>query len=197
MQELLPTAFPEWPQSERTEMDTLRNPLYGLSAASQQRRVFSMAFNLFTSCDGWLMKVTVQYKMYNDDQKAMVALKSPADTKDPLLGRVDTSQIPLPHTAMKLAEYICAEEGRPFGLDFDTDDAHGALVFGTMSSPEAFRLEDAVDLLSDKRPGRTSEQPVLLKVWYEGGVTFLSRSHVAHSVGYRYTSGFKIPGMGA
>ncbi|KAJ7175258.1 hypothetical protein C8R43DRAFT_1201984 [Mycena crocata] len=150
MQEVIP-LFGAWHNSGRTEMDTQRNPLYGLSATSKQRQVF------------------IYYKIYDDDEKQLVkSMKPAADTNDPFVGGVDTSQIPPPHNASRLAEYICAEEGRPFGLDWDTDDAFGGIIFKTLATPDAYKLEESVDLLSDNRPGRAPHEPVILRVWYQG-----------------------------
>jgi hypothetical protein len=54
------------------------------------------------------------------------------------------------------------------GFDWDNDDAYGTMLLRTVKSPKAYNLKDTVDLLGADRPGSTPQEPVLLKVWYEG-----------------------------
>ncbi|KAJ7212472.1 hypothetical protein B0H12DRAFT_1242402 [Mycena haematopus] len=111
--------------------------------------------------------VYIYYKVYNEDKKEMVSLRSPVESVNPYLGRVDTCQIPTPHTIVGLAAQICKQENRPIGFDWDNDDAYGTMLLRTADSPRAYNLEDKVDLLGAERPGATSQDPVLLKIWYE------------------------------
>ncbi|KAJ7159007.1 hypothetical protein C8R43DRAFT_357718 [Mycena crocata] len=152
-QEILLFTVCPWTPT-RTELDKRRNPLYGRSATSQQRQVF------------------IHYKIYDGDEKEMVkSISLGAGTNDPFIGRVDTSQIPPPHTVSALIQYICAEENRKFGFDWDKGDAFGVIVFKTARTPQAYNGEDTVDLLTDHRPGRTPQEPVILKV-ATGSFTF-------------------------
>ncbi|KAJ7111004.1 hypothetical protein C8R44DRAFT_883448 [Mycena epipterygia] len=110
--------------------------------------------------------VFIYYKLYNDDKKQMIPCRT-GNTEDPCVGRVDTCQIPTPHTISALAHHICTQENRPSGFDWDTDGAHGTMLLRTANSSEAYDLSDAVDLMGADRPGSTPQEPVLLKLWYE------------------------------
>ncbi|KAJ7513214.1 hypothetical protein B0H11DRAFT_2213740 [Mycena galericulata] len=112
-----------------------------------------------------LLKVwcEVYYKVYDDDKKQMIR-SAVGYAGDPFLGRVDTCQIPTPHTIGALAQHISKQENRPSGLDWDHDDAHGAMLLRTVDSPNVYKLGDAIDLLGADRPGSTPQEPVFLKV---------------------------------
>ncbi|KAJ6452457.1 hypothetical protein C8R45DRAFT_1040700 [Mycena sanguinolenta] len=114
--------------------------------------------------------VFIYYKVYDDDKKEMLPLRSPVETGNPYLGRVDTCQIPTPHTICSLARQISDQENRPIGIDWDHDEAYGTMLLRTFDSPTAYAPDDtqAVDLLAADRPGSTPQEPVLLKVWHEG-----------------------------
>ncbi|KAJ7454354.1 hypothetical protein B0H11DRAFT_1926561 [Mycena galericulata] len=105
----------------------------------------------------------IYYKVYDDDKKQMMR-SAVGYAGDPFLGCVDTCQIPTPHTIGAIAQHICKQENRPSGLDWDHDDAHGAMLLRTVDSPNAYKLGDAIDLLGADCPGSTPQEPVFLKV---------------------------------
>jgi hypothetical protein len=122
------------------------------------------------NCSGildFLIHLTVYYKLYDDDKKQMTPCRT-ANTEGPFVGRVDTCQIPTPHTLGALAKNICEKENRTYGLDWDNDNAGGSMLFKAVNSSEAYDLNGSADLLGAERPGSTPQEPVLLKVWYEG-----------------------------
>ncbi|KAF7340555.1 hypothetical protein MSAN_02127000 [Mycena sanguinolenta] len=110
--------------------------------------------------------VFVYYKMFDDDKKEMLSIRSPA-TRDGYIGRVDVSRIPAPHTVGALVQRICRQENRRCGIDWENADAYGTSLLRTVDSSDEYNLQDAVDLLGDSRPGSTPQAPVLLKIWYE------------------------------
>ncbi|KAJ7312674.1 hypothetical protein DFH08DRAFT_973209 [Mycena albidolilacea] len=108
----------------------------------------------------------IYYKVYDDNKKEMIRC-AVGNTGDPFLGRVDTCQICTPHTIGALAEHISKQENRPIGLNWDHDKAYGAMLLRAVDSPNAYEMDDAVDLLDADRPGSTPQEPVFLKVWCE------------------------------
>ena len=87
---------------------------------------------------------------------------------NPYIGRVDTTLIPQPHTIASLVKRICKQEGKGFGIDWDNEDAFSTILFGTISAPEPFGLNDSVQLLTAQRPGSSPLEPVILKTAYSG-----------------------------
>jgi hypothetical protein len=113
--------------------------------------------------------LAVYYKIYDDDKKEMIPSRHPVGyVNDPCIGRVDAARIPTPHRIGALVAQICKRENRRLGLDFDTEEAYLSMLLRTVDSTEAYRLDDTVDLLGARRPGSTPQEPVLLKVWWEG-----------------------------
>ncbi|KAF8185751.1 hypothetical protein K438DRAFT_1936875 [Mycena galopus ATCC 62051] len=110
--------------------------------------------------------VFIYYKLYDDDEKQIILCRT-ANAEDLCLGRVDTCQIPAPHTLSALVKRICEQENRTYGFDWDHDDAGGTMLFKAVNSAEAYNLKDNVDLLGVERPGSRPQEPVLLKVWHE------------------------------
>ncbi|KAF8185775.1 hypothetical protein K438DRAFT_1836283 [Mycena galopus ATCC 62051] len=110
--------------------------------------------------------VFIYYKLYDDDKKQIIPCRT-ANTEDLCLGRVDTCQIPAPHTLSALVKRICEQENRTYGFDWDHDNAGGTVLFKAVNSAEAYNLKDNVDLLGVERPGSRPQEPVLLKVWHE------------------------------
>ncbi|KAJ7737251.1 hypothetical protein DFH07DRAFT_966546 [Mycena maculata] len=110
--------------------------------------------------------VFIYYKLYDDDKKQMIPCRT-ANTEDPCVGRVDTCQIPTPHTLGALAKNICEKENQTYGLDWDNDVAGGSMLFKAVNSSEAYDMNGSADLLGAQRPGSTPQEPMLLKVWYE------------------------------
>ncbi|KAJ7143479.1 hypothetical protein C8R43DRAFT_1198894 [Mycena crocata] len=143
MQEAMP-FFGAWPDSGRTELDTQRNPLYLLVPPSS----------------GWC-----SFNTRSGEKQMVKSIEPAADTADPFIGRVHP---PSAHRFQTCGIYnnICAEEGRPFGLDRDNDDAFGGIIFKRATTPDAYKLEDTIDILGTNRPARTPQEPVILRVWY-------------------------------
>lgn len=108
----------------------------------------------------------VYYKLFDENEPC--ELRHPVYSNNPYIGRVDANVIPPPHGVFPLVKCICDKEGKGYGLDWDNDDAFSTVLFKTISSPKPFDLEGSLQLLNDERPGSTPEEPVILKVGYEG-----------------------------
>ncbi|KAK7045175.1 hypothetical protein R3P38DRAFT_2766703 [Favolaschia claudopus] len=111
--------------------------------------------------------VFIYYQVYDDDKKELLSIRQPVVRNNSNIGRVDVTRIPAPHTIGALAERICKQENRPWGIDWDNDDAYGGMLLKTWKSSTAYDLDDEVNLFIPGRPGATPQEPVLLKLWYE------------------------------
>ncbi|KAJ7175261.1 hypothetical protein C8R43DRAFT_1119270 [Mycena crocata] len=113
--------------------------------------------------------VQLQCMIYDDDEKQLLASRHPVpQANDPCLGRVNVPEIPIPHTIKALIEAICERERLRLMFEPGKHEwAYGTILFKSADAPLAYRKGDQVDLLSDQRPGHTSQDPVILKVWFQ------------------------------
>jgi hypothetical protein len=95
-------------------------------------------------------------------------MRQPLSLKNPFIGRLDANDIPPPHDACSLIECICQKEGKGFGIDWESGDAYSTELFKTMSSTKSFDMKEYLSLLTDKRPGWSPREPVILKVSCRG-----------------------------
>lgn len=108
----------------------------------------------------------VYYKLF--DEKRQSEVRHPIYSNNPYIGRVDANVIPPPHNAASLVQCICAKEGKGFGIDYENGDAYSTELYKTISSPVALILSEPLPLLSAERPGSKPQEPMVLKVAYEG-----------------------------
>ena len=125
----------------------------------------------------------VYYKLFDEGELSQV--RNPVSSDNPYIGRVDTSRIPPPHTVISLVERICKQEGKGFGFDWDKNDAFETILFRTISAPEAFRLQDTLELLSEQRPGSSPLEPVILKTAYHGALIKISLNILMPNYSYQ------------
>jgi hypothetical protein len=106
------------------------------------------------------------------DEEGPLKVQNAIYSNNPYIGRVDANDIPPPHTVSSLVERMCAEEERGFGTvtDWKNNKAYeySTELFETISSPKAFDLQKPLSLLSTDRPGSRPQDPLILKVGYQG-----------------------------
>lgn len=116
--------------------------------------------------------LTVHYKIYDDDKKETRKSRYPVTyADDPCIGRVNVATIPGEHTVGALIVAICKRE--QLRLTFELDEHewnYGTILFKSADTPLAYRRDgsEKIDLASDQRPGSTPQEPVILKIWFQG-----------------------------
>lgn len=122
----------------------------------------------------------VYYKIYDIDSKKWENSRVPAVSNIPSIGRVDATKISPPHTVFALVEMICDQEGRGVGIDWDYEDAYTTILFKNITSPTQYDLNGAISLLGDERPGKTQQDPMILKVGYKGEYNTSKTRNLTH-----------------
>jgi hypothetical protein len=114
----------------------------------------------------------VYYKLFDEDD-GPVKSRFPVHPNDPFIRRVDVTLLPPPHQAQWLILEICWKEDREWGIDWDNDDAFGAVLYETISSRRPYEHDDYIPFLSDERPGSDPRKPVVLIVSYKGMLRYI------------------------
>ena len=93
----------------------------------------------------------------------------PIYMNNPYIGLVDTTVIAPPHTVSALVECICKKENKGVEMiNWESDIDLSITLFKTISSSKPYPIQDSISLLGEDRPGSDPENPVILKIIYQG-----------------------------